>query len=562
MPIRKAIQVVIAVLLGGVFAYFAVSFLSFFYTSLFSLILLSLLFSVIFQSVVFFLTGEMIERVRLKWRTELVGLFVFLFAGGLTVTTMRLCWQFPTLFNRHFLFMDKEDTLTFAGLALLSAGMVTTLLVGLTRSVYLDRLHSNRVFGWIRNHLTGILLASFFFAIYFSLAETINFPGFRTLDQYFDADISAWMARLQAASPLDIVDEVRAVHPAVLLFLRPLVWFVSLLLNGNRLHAAFIVHALAAALCVFLMWKIVRRASSNTSYALVIASLLGASASHLLLGSILETYIYSALALLFFVSILQNDSIPLKSTVLAGVIVFGITVTNLVQTVILYFARQPRLKVIFLYGLLVVGIVFALNLVQAWIYPAARMMTPSNLRGEQRYQFDLADAPWRLTGRVSLTTRAVMLYGIVAPKPFVLMEELGMNVPNFRTFKITVGEFHVAGYSGLADVTAKVWMLVLVAAFILFVLGWFGKQKPALALGLLVCIGFNFAMHVAYGDDPMLYSPDWVYALLLFVAFSFGRFADRKWLQALFSVFLVLVMIVNLNLIRQIMEVSAPFYGH
>jgi len=120
----------------------------------------------------------------------------------------------------------------------------------------------------------------------------------------------------------------------------------------------------------------------------------------------------------------------------------------------------------------------------------------------------------------------------------------------------------VAGYSGLADVTAKVWMLVLVAAFILFVLGWFGKQKPALALGLLVCIGFNFAMHVAYGDDPMLYSPDWVYALLLFVAFSFGRFADRKWLQALFSVFLVLVMIVNLNLIRQIMEVSAPFYGH
>lgn len=562
MSIRKAVQFAIALLAGSLYTYFAVSFFSVFYTSLFSFFLLSLLFSALFQMVAFFLIGELVEIVRLKWRTEMVGLFALLLAGWLAAATLGLCWQFPTLFNRRLLFMDGRDTLTFAALALFSAGVVTAWLVKLAKYGFSERMHTNHAFGWIRNNLAGLLLASLFFVTYFSLAETINFPGFRTLDQYFDTDISAWLARLQAASPLDIVDEVRAVHPAVLLFLRPLVCLVSLFLKGDRLHATFIVHALAAALCVFLMWKIVRRTSSNTSYALVIASLLGASASHILLGSMLETYIYSVLALLFFVSLLQNEPISLKSTVLAGVLVFGITVTNLVQTVILYFARQPRLKVIFMYGLLVVGIVFALNLVQAWVYPAARIMTPSNLRGEQRYQFDLVDAPWRLTGRVSLMTRAVMLYGIVAPKPFILMEELGMNVPNFRTFKITVGEFHVAGYTGLADVTAKVWMLILVGAVFLFIIGWFGKNKPVLALGLLACIGFNFAMHVVYGDDPMLYSPDWVYALVMFVAFSFGRFADRKWLQASLAVFLVAVMTINLDLVRQIMEVSALFYGH
>ena len=562
MSIRKVIQFAVAMLAGSVSAYFAVSFFSVFYTSLFSFLLLSLLFSVLFQSVAFFLIGELIEIVRLKWRTEMVGLFALLLAGGLAAATLGLCWQFPTLFNRRILFVDGRDVMIFAALTLLSAGAVTAWLFVLTKRGDADRFCKSRVHGWVRDNLAGLLLASLFFVTYFALAETINFPGFRTLDQYFDTDISAWLARLQAASPREVVDEVRAVHPAVLLFLRPLVWLVSLLLNGDRLHATFIVHALAAALCVFLMWKIVRRATSDTSYALVAASLLGASASHILLGSMLETYIYSALALLFFVSLLQNEPISLKSTVLAGVIVFGITVTNLAQTVILYFAKQPRFKVIFTYGMLVVGIVFALNLVQVWIYPAARLMVPSNLQGEQRYQFDLVSAPWRMTGRASLMTRAVMLYGIVAPNPFVLMEELGMNIPNFRTFKITVGEFHVAGYTGLADVTAKVWMLILVGAVILFIIGWFGKQKPVLSLGLLVCIGFNFALHVLYGDDPLLYSPDWVYALVLFVAFSFGRYADRKWLQIPFIAFLVPVMIVNLNLVRQIMEVSAPFYGH
>jgi hypothetical protein len=562
MPSRKIVQFIVAMLVGSGYAYFAVSFFSVFYTSLFLFILLSLLFSALFQIVAFFLIGEMVEIVRLKWRTEMVGLFVLLLAGGLAIATIGLCWQFPTLFDRRILFMDNKDWLIFAGIALLSAGVVTTLLIGLKKGGYSDRLRANRAFGWIRNNLAGILLASFFFVTYFTLAETINFPGFRTLDQYFDADISAWLARLQAASPRDIVDEVRAVHPAVLLFLRPLVWLVSLFLNGNRLHAAFIVHALAAASCVFLARRIVRRASLNTSYALAAAFLLGASASHILLGSILETYIYSALALLLFVSILQNEPISLKSTVLAGVIVFGITVTNLAQTVILYFTKKPRLKIIFIYGLLVVGIVFALNLAQAWIYPAAKLMVPSNLQGEQRYQFDLSSAPWRMAGHTSLTVRAVVLYGIIAPKPFILMEELGVNVPNFRTFKITIGEFHVAGYTGLADVIAKLWLLFLAVAFILFILGWFGKNKPVLALGLLACIAFNFALHMLYGDDPLLYSPDWVYALVLFVAFSFSRFADRKWLQISFVAFLLPVMLVNLNLVRQIMEVSASFYGH
>jgi hypothetical protein len=59
----------------------------------------------------------------------------------------------------------------------------------------------------------------------------------------------------------------------------------------------------------------------------------------------------------------------------------------------------------------------------------------------------------------------------------------------------------------------------------------------------------------------MLYSPNWVYALILFIALALQRWADQRWLQLSLIVFLTMLMSTNLRLISQIMEVSAPFYG-
>jgi hypothetical protein len=59
----------------------------------------------------------------------------------------------------------------------------------------------------------------------------------------------------------------------------------------------------------------------------------------------------------------------------------------------------------------------------------------------------------------------------------------------------------------------------------------------------------------------MLYSPDWVYVLVLFVALALRQWAGQRWLQLVMLAFLVLMMTTNLGLIHQIMEASAPFYG-
>jgi hypothetical protein len=407
----------------------------------------------------------------------------------------------------------------------------------------------------------GIVLATLFFFVYFCFAQSLNFPGYYTRDQYFEMDISDWADRL-TDPPVEEILPVRAVHPAVLLFLRPLIWLASVPLNGDKLQAAFALSALAGAGCVFMTWLVVRQRTGNTSYALITASLLGASASHLLLSSMLETYIFSALALIAFCFLLQSGRTSLKSTIPMGVVIFGITVTNLAQACLLYFLKLPRLKAMSAFVSGVVLIVLALNVAQVQLFPFARpLYDPSNLLAERKYGSNLLETrQWR--GRVNLIARSLLLYGVISPDPYVLTEELGTHVPNFRTFKITAGEVQVAGYKGFSDFAAKTWIVILGAAILLFAFDLFRRPKSmGYPVSLALCMGFSFGLHILYGDDPMLYSPNWVYALILFISASFERWADNKWLQLAFIVFLGMMIYTNLGLIQQIMSASLPYYG-
>jgi len=549
-------------LAGSVAAYFLTSFFSNFYPSTYQFVLLSLTFQLVCGTVAFLLLDDILQGLRINWQRDWTMILTLCIAFLLSVSAVIISWQFPGLFDRRILFMDLSGVPLFIVLSLISVGSTVMLLKVLNQYGISESLKRASFFRFIQENLPGILLAIFFLFTYFTFAESINFPEFRTLDQFFDTDISTWLARLTSTARQD-VSMVRAVHPAVLLFLRPLVWFISIFLNGDRLHAVFLIHALAGASCVMLAWLIVKRASGNMAYSLIMASLLGASTSHLLLSSMLETYIYSALALIFFAFLVYSENTPLKFTVPAGVLVGGITVSNLIQTCILYFLKQPHLKVIIKYVLMVVFIILMLNILQVWLYPNAKpVFVPANLLIEQRYRFNVFGFSWRAIGRFSLIVRAILLYGIVAPKPFVLTKELGANFPNFRTFQITIGEFHVAGYTGLADVTVKFWMVILATACILFILNFVKTPKQMwFSVGLVLCLGFSLILHTVYGDDPLLYSPNWVYALVLFVALSLQKWADHKWLQIAMIVFLGLMMIVNLNLIHQIMTVSLPFYS-
>jgi hypothetical protein len=79
----------------------------------------------------------------------------------------------------------------------------------------------------------------------------------------------------------------------------------------------------------------------------------------------------------------------------------------------------------------------------------------------------------------------------------------------------------------------------------------------SLALGL--CVLFNFVLHLNYGYEPFLYSPDWAYALIFFVALSLGPLAKNRFFQSGLLVFLILLAYNQFQFFQFIFNTIAPF---
>lgn len=545
--------------LGLLPAYLLTTYYSTIYDGFVPFLLISLLFQFLCGSIIRFFLPE--KTPGIQRRTHRVSLLALAIPASLVVSAACIAWQFPSLFDRRLLFMDASRFPAFLGLMIISTPLSLWMNIILGRSGVFHSLDAPRSIQFLQRNRAGILVASFFFLAYFILVQALNFPGNYTRDQFFEIDNSDWITML-VAHPADEQLPVRAVHPAVLLFLRPLVWLLSVPLNGDRLQAAFLLSALTGSACVFMVWMIVKQRTGSTTYALISTSVLGASASHMLLSSMLETYIFSALALITFCFLVQSDRTSLRQVIPAGVVIFGITISNLAQSCILYFFKVLRIGTVLKFVTLVVTITLALHLVQTRLYPNSRLMTTSSLARERTYSFDLFESQWQTIGRINLTARAILLYGVIAPEPFILTEELGTTTPNFRTFRLGIAELYVAGYRGLADIAAKSWILILLLAIIQFLVDFFKSPRAmTFQLSLLFCLGFNFVLHILYGDDPMLYSPNWVYALILFVSFTCEKWADNQWIQIGLIAFLALMIFTNLGLIHLIMNISLPFYG-
>jgi hypothetical protein len=551
----------LAWILGGLNAYFLTACFRHFYPAPFQAILLSALFITLsgfaFFELLLALKGILLTRLRTDW----LNLIAFLLAGGLALASIRLCFQFPEIFDRSLYLLDASAFPLFLVTAFFSAALLGWTLSRWEQSGRAEKFRAGALHAFLRDHAAGIFLALLFFMAYFCLGTVVNFPGYQTVDLFYDSDSSLWLIRM-ARDPGE-TNPVRGAHPYVLLILRPLTWAVSLLLNGNRTFAAFAVNATAGALCVFFTWRFFKRLTGNSAYALTFAALLGASVSHLLFGSFLETYIFSALALIVFLNLLLQENPSLPALIATGLVVFGITVTNLAQTVLAYFLFHSKIKLILKYAAIVVLLAVGLSLVQAWMFEGTRVFfIPSNLLSEQKFSVDVTgENSWRLTGRILLLARSLFLYNIVASQPLILSQELGTPLPNFRTFYASKGEFIFSDYAGLSDVLVKVWLLLVVAAGLAFLWNLIKSPKSStvrFSIAMLLCLGFNAALHLTYGDDPLLYSADWTYALVFFVGLSLQKWADRKWLVGFLLVFIALLMVNNLGLFANILSVSAP----
>jgi hypothetical protein len=206
-----------------------------------------------------------------------------------------------------------------------------------------------------------------------------------------------------------------------------------------------------------------------------------------------------------------------------------------------------------------------LTLVHAAWYPSSQpFFLISSTLGENAYLFSLFNVEsWEILGRTLLLVRTFLLYSIIAPFPFVLLEEVGGSFPSFQFFKISNlnSVYLYSEYNGLANILVIVWILLVIISSFSFLTNLFNTRKLNLSFAFLLCLIFNFALHFFYGEDPFLYSANWTYALIFFVFVNLAFLGENRVFQAILALFLILLAYNQWQFITFMMDVVSSHLG-
>jgi hypothetical protein len=473
-----------------------------------------------------------------------------------SLAVIGLALQYPSLFD---VFAFRMGRVSFVFFLIASAASFFAALQGYWRFTLPKWLETPRRF--MDEHLWGLVLAGTFFIAYFILAILFNRTEFYMIDSLFEGDHSYWL-NFFGVDAVHIQPKIRAVHPLVYILLRPLSWFASLFLHGNLYYATLLVIAATGALAVFLLWLFLREHGLSQPPALLLASIFSASTTHLLFGSFAESYIFSATAILFFFVLVQRKPTTLKSLVPAGLLVFGITISNIVQTLTALFFVRKNLKLILRYLVILLVLAVLLTFVNNALYPheSGYFFIPDSLLREQKYTQSVLDFPaWKLQGRIYATVRNLAFYTVVAPGEFFTLPDPGKPLPRISFFNFEPGTFSYSPYDGFGNLVLFAWLFLAGFAGIRFL--WSLRKREnwqnattLFSLALLANLAFNLIFHILYGEDPFLYSADWAYALILIVGINLPRGA---WSKLYLLGFLLLLMVNNYLFLDKLIAVLA-----
>ncbi len=478
-----------------------------------------------------------------------VFLFAFIFAG----------LQFPSMLTWDYIAVPAKWLGWFITASLFAGTWGLGALLQFESRLY-SQFRQTLVFTFIKENLPGLFAGGMFFLINLVIARALNHPALTINSVLFESDAGPWMSILGSPTE-DVIN--RSVHPLVLITLRPLVRFVTLFTAEQWQLAPILAVAAMSGLCVFMAWLFVKRATAQKTYALIFAVMLGSTSTHLVFGSLTDTYIFGATSLIFFFLFIQAKETRFSVLVPAGLLVFGITVTNIAQSVIGLFFNKFGFKRLIRYGLFLITAAVTLTVLTSALHPNRQtfFFVPGDIAFEGNFIKPLHESPAeQLKQKIEVVSRTMLLYGVTAPSPLeIVADKPPRPTIDLKTYDVRTGK--LASYKGFGNIPLALWLTLLAGAFLFFVKGLRTSPHLPLMLGLLGSLTFNFVLHMNYGTELFLYSIFWTYALVFFVALAFADLAGKAWFETLLGIFLLILMTNNFWFIFTILRALAPFYA-
>jgi hypothetical protein len=408
------------------------------------------------------------------------------------------------------------------------------------------------------------LLVLLAFSAYCPLGLSLSAKGaFAGYDHVFDADPNRAIEDLAGGGCTFEVATAR--HPLFVVFFAP--W--GALLNhvtGSKVVSAVLMNAMFGGLLVGLFYVFLRVLELGSALAMGFTVILAASASSLVFGSVPDTFVFSAFALLLLFTIdawTPNEKRFLLAFVPASIFAVGITSLNVVACFIIVALRyrsylgqrRNELKPFVIRGLAAAGsaiVAFAaLLLVQKVIYPSTfAPSTDSDLRNliEENVSVPFAD------GSVGVLEKTLPFYfrdNVISPG--LSAEFQGTDpVPFVWPYNYTVDAFESAGriaQYNIRFVTRTCYALLIGTWLYLLIKTPAHGDKTLLALSAYFL--FTALFHLFYGSSQVyVYSAHYTFAWIALLAIPMKNVAElpqsgRRFAYAALAGFLTFLLVNN-----------------
>jgi len=422
------------------------------------------------------------------------------------------------------------------------------------------QFRKTKLFNFIKENLPGIYAGLIIFLANLILARAINSLAFNIHSIIFEADAEPWLAILGYPEGEDVN---RAVHPLMLIVWRPFTRFIGLFMGDNWFLSSMISIALISGASVTMAWIFIKRIVRNDTYAFIFSVFFGVTASHLLFGSITETYVFGMATLVYFMLLIQADEKRFSVLIPAGLMVFGVTITNIGQSMVGLFFKKFGFWRLVKYGIILLAFGIALTAFVSMVYPDNQTFfyVPQDISFEARFSEPVYAAETnQLETRAKVVFNNIFLYGAIGPTPVEIFTDKKLGTPKIKFLTYFWKDQVPAQYEGLANIPLALWIISMLAAVFYFIKNIRSENTPLL-LSLLGGIAFNFILHMNYGDEIFLYTSYFTFLVVFFVAAALKDLANQKWFHYAFTIFLIMAMINNLRFIFVIMDGLAPYYG-
>ncbi len=353
-------------LLSLIFVYGAIGFLNSVFSGEFPVIVFSTIFTLLGSVAGYYLARHAGHSFQGGFLKNPLNIFLVITLPLFLAVIIYICAQFPSMFSMGYIQIPNSWQGIFLSSVVVAGTWGIPLLEQFEARGFYHSFKQTRLFAFIKENLPGIYAGVLFFMINLVLARALNHPTFSINSLFFRADSGLWMSILGYPEGRNVN---RSVHPLVLITLRPLVRFVALFTADKWFIAPILLIAAMSGLCVLMAWLFVKRATQKDTYAFLFAVLLGVTSAHLTFGSLIETYVFGMTSLIFFFLLVQADEKRFSVLVPAGLLVFGVTITNFAQTVIALFFNKFGFKRLIYFTGVVLAASITLTAFVSVLYP-------------------------------------------------------------------------------------------------------------------------------------------------------------------------------------------------